>query len=71
MAGTSKEIGFKPDESEGSVSPWTESPVQTVWRKVAEDPYVSLDRIQSIFTDDDVSQGQSLGARLVRKRLHR
>lgn len=70
MAGRSNEIGFKRDESKGSVTPWTESPVQTVWRKVAEDPYVSLDRIQSIFADD-VSQDQSLGARLVRKRLHR
>jgi hypothetical protein len=66
----SNEIGFKVDKSESSVTPWTESPVQTVWRKVAEDPFVSLDRIQSIFTDD-VPQGQSLGERLVRKRLHR
>jgi hypothetical protein len=65
-----REIGFKVSESEGSVTPWIESPIRTAWRKIAEDPYISLDRIQSIFTDD-LPQGQSLGASLVRKRLHR
>ena len=71
MAGESKTIGFKRDGSQSPVAvPPTESPVRTAWRKIAEDPHVSLDRIQSILTDD-AAQGQSLGAMLVRKRLHR
>jgi|GraSoiStandDraft_8_1057269.scaffolds.fasta_scaffold41257_3 hypothetical protein len=71
MAGKAREMGYTPAEDEGPViTPWQESPLKTVWRKLSEDPNVTLDTIKNILAGD-VSPDQSLGSLLVQRRLRR
>ncbi|MFL6258888.1 MAG: hypothetical protein ACJ76Y_04165 [Thermoanaerobaculia bacterium] len=71
MASKAQEMDYTPAEGgETVVTPWHESPLKTVWRKVGEDRYVTLDTIKNTLAGD-VSPDESLGSLLVQRRLRR